>query len=192
MAKKQSNKMAGAIGVFFLLFALALLYLVSQSNWIQKQIYPLKYSDPIMKYSGKYQVDPHLVMAIIWTESRYNERATSSRGACGLMQIMPHTGKWAAESIGLESYTDESLYDPQINIQIGCWYLSSLFKQFGNDLNLVLAAYNGGSGNVAKWLKDERYSKDGMKLDYIPFKETREYVTKVLNAYKNYKLLYEL
>jgi soluble lytic murein transglycosylase len=108
------------------------------------------------------------------------------------MQIVPTTGSWAAEKLGIEEYDDDSLYDPDINVKIGCWYISYLKKLFSEDMNLVLAAYNGGSGNVRKWLNDSRYSRDGKTLDKIPFNETKNFVDRVWHAYERYKKLYSL
>jgi soluble lytic murein transglycosylase len=175
-----------------ILFIIIIVIIIGVVNlkWIGKKIYPIKYREYIIKYSRQYNLDPLLVASIIRVESKFYRYAESHKGARGLMQISVKTGRWAANKIKITGYTDEQLYDPNINILIGCWYLNNLKEQFNNNLSTVLAAYNGGSGNVTKWLADERYSKDGENLDYIPFKETREYVSKVLNSYKIYRFLY--
>jgi len=108
------------------------------------------------------------------------------------MQIVPNTGKWIADQIGVEEYKDESLYDPETNIRFGCWYFAYLLEFFDGDEDLALASYNGGMGNVMKWLKDSRYSDDGRHLKRIPFKETSDYLERVENAYKQYKKLYKI
>ena len=102
------------------------------------------------------------------------------------MQISDITGNWAIEELNLGS--DANIYNPDTNIKIGCWYLNKLYKQFGK-LDLVIAAYNGGSGNVRRWLEDEKYSNNG-KLHSIPFPETANYVDKVMKYYKAYTMLY--
>ena len=188
------GKISAFVKAALILFVIAvlLMYIIYEMPFMKRRAYPLRYSDYIIKYSGKYHVDPYLVMSVIWVESKYNCDATSQKQARGLMQITPETGEWIAGKMGIKDYKDELLYDPNINIQIGCWYLNNLHKQFNGDIKLVLAAYNGGMGNVRKWLKDDKYSKDGKNLDYIPFKETREYVEKVLDAYKEYKKLYNI
>ena len=178
--------------VFLLLVLLLLLYIGIQSPLVKRKIYPLKYKESIIKYSTQYNLDPHLVMAVIWVESKYEPKATSRKDARGLMQIIPPTGQWIAKEIGLETYSDDLLYEPDINIRMGCWYLSYLLKVFEEDIELALAAYNGGMGNVRKWLNDSRYSKDGLKLDFIPFKETSQYIDKVAKAYEQYKKLYKI
>ena len=81
------------------------------------------------------------------------------------------------------------LYDPEINIKMGCWYLNNLIEQFGN-VDTALAAYNAGSGNVRQWLQDSEYSKDGETLYNIPFAETKKYVDKIKVNYKMYQYLY--
>lgn len=154
-------------------------------------VFPIAYKDFINKYSEEFNSDPFLVAAIINVESKYNKDAVSSKDARGLMQIGKVTGGWGATTLGIDNYSEDMLYEPEINIRIGTWYINQLNKEFKNDLSLVLAAYNAGSGNVNKWLKDEKYSKDGTDLIRIPFKETEEYVEKVQFNYKVYKFLYE-
>lgn len=167
-------------------------YIIRQSSWYKREVYPLEYEEYIKKYSKEYSLDPYLVSAVIWTESRFNPKAKSHKSAMGLMQITPQTGTWAADVLKLEGFKVEDLYDVELNIRLGCWYLDRLRSQFGGDMDVALAAYNGGSGNVSKWLKDNRYSRDGKKLDHIPFQETREYVLKVNAVYEQYKNLYDL
>lgn len=174
-----------------LFFAIAIAFAgLSSLKWIGRTLYPINYKTQISTYSKKYNIDPFLVAAVIRVESKYNKNALSTKGARGLMQIAPVTGRWAASEIGILNYREELLYDPEINIQIGCWYLSKLKNQFNNNLELVLAAYNGGSGNVSKWLNDSNYSDDGKSLKYIPFKETELYIKKVTKTYDIYMKLY--
>jgi len=155
-----------------------------------RALYPLKYHEYIEKYSQEYDVDPYLVLAVIKVESSFRHRAVSPKNAMGLMQITERTGKWGAEQIGLRSFSEEMLFDPEYNIQIGCWYLSRLYREFG-DTDLVIAAYNAGSGNVSKWLKNRDLSRTGETLDKIPFRETEKYLKKVKNSYEVYKKLYK-
>lgn len=177
-----------------LLFCLgiAFAYWFINSTYLQKRIYPLKYKEEILRFSKQYQLDPHLVMGIIWVESKFEPEATSNKNARGLMQIIPNTGKWIAEQVGFSGYDDKVLYDPDINIEFGCWYFSYLLDVFDGDIHLALASYNGGMGNVMKWLKDSRYSDDGKNLKDIPFNETRDYIERVMDAHKRYKALYDI
>lgn len=137
-------------------------------------------------YSKEYGLDDSLVYSVIKVESKFNKKAVSKRNAKGLMQISEITQNWAQEELGLENI---DIFDPETNIKIGCWYLNKLFKEF-NDLDLVITAYNGGSGNVSKWLKNDAYSRDGNKLHEIPFEETKNYLEKVKENYRVYKALY--
>ncbi|NLK21677.1 MAG: lytic transglycosylase domain-containing protein [Epulopiscium sp.] len=174
--------------MFIVLFC-AIIYIVF-SILIRAFFYPIKYETLVNKYSKQYELDSHLVFSIIRTESKFNPKAQSPKNAKGLMQITDKTGEWAAREIGIEGYSSEKLYDPEINIQMGCWYIKRLLIQY-NNVDTALAAYNAGSGNVSKWLKNEEYSKDGENLIIIPFKETREYVKKVSKARIQYKRLYK-
>lgn len=153
--------------------------------------YPIGYKNFIVQYSNENDLDPYLVAALINVESKYDKNAISQKEARGLMQIGPQTGKWASEVLNIENYSDELLYDPETNIKIGTWYIKTLYKEFNGNLDLVLAAYNAGSGNVNKWLKDEVYSKDGESLNIIPYKETDDYVIRVKENYKVYSTLYK-
>lgn len=154
---------------------------------IKTLLYPKKYSAYVEKYAEEYNLDENLVYSIIKAESKFNEKALSRRGAKGLMQIADITRDWAIEELELND--DIDIYDPETNIRVGCWYLNTLYKEFGKT-ELVIAAYNGGSGNVKKWLGDEEYSNDGENLHTIPFLETDRYITKVKKYYEQYNILY--
>jgi len=173
-----------------IIIAIAWLLLVN-SIWILKIAYPFHYRDEVEKYSSMYQLDPYLVAAIIRNESRFNPEAISRKEAKGLMQIAPITGQWASERLELKDYNEQRLYEPDLNIMIGCWYLDILFKEFDRELPLIIAAYNAGNGNVSKWLEDPQYSRDGRVLDHIPFPETRIYLQKVSRDYNRYQIIYE-
>ncbi len=153
-------------------------------------LFPLDYVKYINKYAREYDIDPWLVSAIINVESKYKKDAVSPKDARGLMQIGPTTGRWAGEELSIENYNENMLFIPETNIRIGVWYLSKLENEFGDNIDLILAAYNAGSGNVQKWRLDSLYSKDGINLDNIPFKETAEYLVKVKTNLKIYNLFY--
>lgn len=157
---------------------------------VARKMYPLKYSDYIMKYSRKYDLSPYIVAAVIKAESNFDTKAKSPKNAFGLMQITPATAEWAAKEMKLENFNTDMLNDPEFNINMGCWYLNNLKEEFDGNMDLVLAAYNGGRGNVQKWLNDTSHSKDGKNLHYIPFKETDKYVKRVKVNYNIYKFLY--
>lgn len=173
-----------------ILFVVILVTIVLVLDNAAMLLYPVKYRDLVQQYSKKYNVDPYLVLAVIKVESNFRPEAVSPKNARGLMQISEITGKWGADVLQLNDYVKEQLFDPETNIYIGCWYISVLYGEFSNT-ELVLAAYNGGSGNVAQWLKDSSLSATGKSLDRIPFKETEQYLKKVKNSYNIYKRLYE-
>ena len=153
-------------------------------------LYPQKNQGQVSAYAAEYQLPESLVYAVIKTESNFDPYANSHQNARGLMQIVAGTGSWAADKLGLENYTDESLYDADVNIRIGCWYLARLYGQFGS-IPVALAAYNAGEGNVRRWLEEAAYSADGKTLDTIPYPETANYVKTVLRRQAIYELLYD-
>lgn len=176
---------------FLLLFLAILLLTVLVFENAARAMFPVKFGDYVYRYAGENKLDPYIVFAIIKAESGFNPDAVSHKEARGLMQITRTTGEWASGKMGMTDYSAEKLFDPETNVRIGCWYLQNLLKQFDNDLDLALAAYNGGSGNVSEWLKDKRYSSDGKTLDKIPFGETDRYLHRVRNYGHIYKKLYE-
>jgi soluble lytic murein transglycosylase len=155
---------------------------------ILKLLYPNVYRDLIYDRTraASSRFDDLFVLSIIREESRYNDRAQSLRGAMGLMQILPSTARWLRGG----RFDRSDLYDPAYNIQTGVLYLKFLSERFGSDA-AVLAAYNGGPGNVKKWLSSSEPSEERKFIEEIPFPETRNYVKKVLTAYAMYRLLYE-
>ncbi|MCL1802101.1 MAG: lytic transglycosylase domain-containing protein [Eubacteriaceae bacterium] len=150
--------------------------------------YPLRHLEIISKYADEYSLDISLVCGVIHTESRFNKNAVSAKGAIGLMQIMESTAYWLASQMDLGSFSIENIYEADLNVRMGCYYLSALIKQYGSD-SLALCAYNAGSGNVNRWLASEDYSHDGISLYYIPYAETRNYVQRVYRAQKIYGFL---
>ena len=171
--------------LFLLAVVLAIIASVSGYNVGRQSVYPVAYSDYIVKYAHKNGLDPFLVMAVIKQESNFVPEAASNY-ANGLMQLTPDTAEWNAREMGIKDY---DYLDPETNIKFGCHYLKYLIDTY-NNVNTALAAYNGGMGNVDSWLSDSGCSADGMTLDYIPFPETRAYVTKVNSYWENYKSMY--
>lgn len=165
-----------------IIFTIILIVLFFASYQVVLWRYPLKYEDLVQIYSEKFNVDPFLVFAIIKAESDFQPSAVSPKNAKGLMQISEGTGKWGAGKLNLDDYSSQKLFEPETNIYIGCWYLSVLYDEF-KDFNLVIAAYNGGSGNVNRWLNDRSLSADGKTLDRIPFRETDQYIKRVIKYY---------
>ncbi len=184
-------KLFGKNRLLFLAIIIVLLYvaLINFPNLL-KLVYPVKYKDIVMAYAKEYEIDPPLVAAVIRTESNFDALAESQKGARGLMQVTPATGEWIAEKLGIKSYDNDMLYDPETNIRLGCWYIKHLAGLYRGDFVLIFAAYNGGRGNVDKWLKNESLSRDGKTLEVIPFKETENFVNRIKRNYMIYRELY--
>lgn len=174
-----------------LLFLLVIILAFNLCVYVLRGFFPAKYVDEIKKYSEEYSVDPYLVMAVIKAESNFKKEAVSNKDAGGLMQITPSTAKWLAQKIKISDFKDEDVYKPEINIKLGCYYLSYLYDMYV-DTNCMLAAYNAGHGTVDKWLSDSAYSTCGKVLEKIPYKETEQYINKVNSYTKIYRILYKV
>ena len=190
---KTKRKMSFWKKLLLMILVLASLsYFVWQNEDFQrKYLYPYDYQDTINFYADRYEVDRNLVASVILAESKFRQDATSVHGARGLMQIMPETGSWIATQIEDDSFSVDKLYNVNMNIKYGTWYLSELQTEFEGNEVLALAAYNAGRGNVYEWM--EKYHWDINFKDYtkIPFPETREYVIRVLENKKHYNKLYK-
>lgn len=170
--------------IIFILFKV-----VKIDDIIMKKLYPLKYSEYVEKYAKEYNIDKYMVYAIIKAESNFNENAKSSSDAIGLMQIMEITAIETARKMDLE-VTEEDLFKPDLNINIGLKYFTYLLNQYDNNYPLAIIAYNAGMGNVDAWIKDGTIKEDGTDIENVPFKETNNYVRKILRDYEIYKGLY--
>lgn len=153
--------------------------------------YPRWYGQYVEKYSGQFGVEPSLMYALIREESRFNPRGLSRAFAHGLTQIMPSTGRGIARNLGIRPYNTSRLFEPELNVRMGTYYLSTQLQNFKGDKHLALAAYNGGSGNVRRWIKKNGFSDIDEFVENIPYRETRGYVKKVLESYWQYKRIYE-
>ena len=171
--------------IVLLLFIFAIL---KNKNAIMKSFYITEYSEYVEKYSAEYKVDKYLIYATIKAESNFNEKAESSKGAKGLMQLMDSTAEEIAKSIDMNIDNDD-LFNPEINIKLGTKYLSKMLQKY-NSIELALAAYNAGAGNVDSWINQNTIKDDGSDAENIPFKETNNYVRKILRDYDIYKELY--
>jgi soluble lytic murein transglycosylase len=177
--------------VIGLIFIFAGAYAGFQSDWFQKKyLYPYPYRDLVYYYALERELDPLLVASVIRTESKFIPQARSPKGAVGLMQLMPETAQWIASQIEYPDFKLSDLEDPEVNIRFGTWYLQSLKKEFKGNEILMLAAYNGGRGNVKQWMQRYGWGMDFRDIDQIPFRETKEYVGKVLHSKQRYQDLY--
>ena len=143
----------------------------------------LKFYPVIEQYSMEYNVDPLLITSVIKAESNFNPNAKSKKGAIGLMQIMPSTAKEISEKyLNIGTFNEEQLYNPEFNIKLGVYYVKLLSEMFNNNTNLVLASYNAGLGNVQKWhMENPIIEYDSQEM---PFKETKNYVSKINRTYR--------
>jgi soluble lytic murein transglycosylase len=149
---------------------------------------PLKHEDIIRQQSADKNLDPALVAAVIYQESKFEDR-TSHAGAKGLMQILPSTAHYIARKSGGTQFVAGDLATPQINISYGSWYLRYLLDKYDGNERLALAAYNAGETNVDKWVRRKGGPK-GFGAGDIPFPETRGYVTSVEKHKKMYRKKY--
>ncbi len=140
-----------------------------------KSAFPEKYAEQVQSAAERFSLDKAEVYAVIKAESGFDPNAESRAGAKGLMQLMPSTARFCADVIG-EKFDDNDIFDPEVNIRLGCYYLSYLKQRFDGDY--VYAAYNAGEGKVRLWLNEN--------IDGFPIKETADYVKRV----KLYKSLY--
>ena len=184
---KRNSLSKGAVG--FVFGALIAIVLIGSSS-IEKAFYPFPYRDVIENEARAFGVDPFFVAAVIREESKFVADSESHKGAKGLMQLMPSTARSVAESLNDFTFTDESLLDPERNIQYGTWYLADLQRVFGGNKILVAAAYNGGMGHVQEWINSGRIDPRDIRLEDIPFDETRIYVKRVLKSYDKYRKFY--
>lgn len=160
-------------------------------NKILKKVYKTDYSEYVEKYATEYDVDSLMIFAIIKAESNFNPNVVSKSGAIGLMQLMDTTAEELCNKMDLFYVKKSSLYQPELNIQLGTKYFSNLMKEYNNNYLLALTAYNAGIGNVKKWIEQGIIQPDGSDIENIPFKETNNYVRKIIRDYKIYQELYK-
>lgn len=196
--KKKTASGGGFRGRIFLRVVLVLLLLCLagwrfwRSDMVQMRfVYMWPYQNEILTYAGKNQIDPFLVAAVIKNESRFKPGAVSEVGAIGLMQIMPETGEWIAGQMGLAGYSVQKLYDPTVNIRMGCWYLSELKHEFRGNMVLQMLAYNAGRGNTHGWMAANGWDWEFGSISAIPYEESRGYVAAVLHDRDEYYRLYK-
>ena len=141
----------------------------SEPDWYLRTRYPLEYAHIVRGHAKHHDLDPALLAAVIYAESRFDPNARSTAGAVGLMQLLPDTAKGIALRTGGTQFVVADLRDPEINVRYGAWYLDHLRHRYG-DIETALAAYHAGQGNVDRWRRD--------RLG-IAFPETRDYVAEV-------------
>ena len=190
--KQPITKKQKATLIVLAMIALCLIITSVTVFWILPGVlrarFRLAHVDLIKQYSEEYDLDPALVCAVIYTESSFKENAPSRVGAKGLMQIMPQTGQEIADALG-EPFSEEMLYDPEVSIRYGCYYLREQLDRFDQNEAVTLAAYNAGPHRAQLWISEYGLDSKG-HIRYIPFGETDRYVDKVLQVRENYANLY--
>ena len=148
--------------------------LVAEPDWYLRARYPLRYEHIVRGHAENYRLDPALVAAVVYQESKFDAGARSSQGAVGLMQLLPETAQGIATRTGGAAFEVDDLLDPEINVRYGCWYLRHLLDRYGSE-SRALAAYNGGQGNIDRG---------------VIYPETRHYVERVLELRGIYRRAY--
>ena len=154
--------------------------------WQRYFWFDLQYDGYITQCCNEQKVSKSLVYAIVKAESNFDTKALSNKGAVGLMQLMPDTALFVAQT---QNITNFDLTNPKDNLMLGICYIAYLQQKFDRQKDVV-CAYNAGEGNVQNWLNEKALSSDGKSLDKIPFKETENYLKKVLRFKKIYEVLY--
>jgi soluble lytic murein transglycosylase len=168
--------------VFLAALAVGFFYVEdTKPSWYARLRYPLEYEHIVRGHAGQYDLDAALLAAVIYRESKFDPYARSASGAIGLMQLLPETAEGIAQFTGGSRFEVDDLYDPEINVRYGSFYLRRLLLKY-EDERLALAAYNAGQANVDGWIADGR--------EEIPFPETREFVDNVLEARDVYARAY--
>lgn len=185
----MKNKKILIVGIIVLII---FVFLVVFKDKILKIIYPKTYKEIVFVYADKYNVDENIIFSVIKAESNFKNNAISHKKALGLMQIMEETAKDVAIKYDININLDnaqQEILNVQNNINIGTKYLSVLLEKYQN-IELAVAAYNAGTGTVDNWIDKGIIQADGSDIENIPYKETNNYVRKILRNYKIYKSLY--
>ena len=163
------RRVATVVGVFAVVVAGFAYVHTAEPGWWVRLWYPLEYETIVRGHARNYRLDPALLAAVIYQESKFHRDVKSKSGAIGLMQLLPDTAKGIAVHTGGSQFRVSDLYDPEINVRYGSWYLRHLLDKYGDE-RTALAAYNAGQENVDRWRSEGRG---------IQFSETRHYVSRV-------------
>jgi soluble lytic murein transglycosylase len=158
---------------------------------LERSQYPLRYPSIVRTHAHNYDLDPALLAAVIYSESRFRPHVRSARGAIGLMQLLPSTAEGIATRTGGTKFVPSDLDDPELNVRYGAWYLRHLRQHYAgrpDAMTLALAAYNAGMANVDSWVADTPSSRP-LRIP-AAFAETRAYLDGVEHARGVYKRLY--
>lgn len=187
------NRNVNKLKLATLLLILAAVLIIIIVNAIKlgvQTIYPTQYAELVEANAEAFKIDEAFLYAVIKAESGFDKDAVSSVGAMGLTQITPDTFQWLQTKTG-ESYEADALFEPEVSIYYGAYFLNMLLDEFGNT-ETALAAYHAGRGSVNEWLADPNISPDGETLENIPYKDTEGYVKRVVKITEKYKKIYDM
>jgi soluble lytic murein transglycosylase len=188
----RRRRVAGVLGAVLVAGLAGALVWPVFHHAVQEIALPLRHEDIIRQQAREKALDPSLIAAVIYAESRFREGQTSRAGAQGLMQITPRTAREIARKSGGTEFVVRDLATPQVNISYGAWYLRYLLGRYGGNEVFALAAYNGGEGNVDRWIDAARDREQPLTVQAIPFAETRAYVRRVQEARREYRRSYRV
>ncbi|HEV8324929.1 MAG TPA: transglycosylase SLT domain-containing protein [Myxococcota bacterium] len=156
------------------------------------RMFPRAYAPTVERAAAAHDLDPAVIWAVMHTESAFHPYVVSRAGARGLMQVMPRTGTLIARALGKRDFDVDTLFDAELSIEFGAWYLEELIEKFHGQLVVALAAYNGGPRAVERWLDAKRHSAPEVDefVEEIPWLQSREYGKKVLAKVAIYRYLY--
>lgn len=157
---------------------------------IWQYVFPFNHPSVINLWVSEFNLDPFLILATIREESHFNRYAESRAGARGLMQIILSTGEWIAQKVNYPNYNPDLLFNPELNIHFGCWYLNYLKEKFNDNYFLICAGYNAGPGITDRWIQQFNVDDIDSFVENIPYQETNDYIKKVIRAYRIYQIIY--
>lgn len=167
--------------------------LAEMPEWGWQALYPVVYEKQVRENARKFGIDPFWILSIMREESHFKPDTLSRSNAMSLMQILPNTGKWIAGKLGEKGFKKDNLWNTDLNIRYGSWYLRYLADLFNGDLYLASASYNGGQGNIQRKVEAGPFAGLPVleRLDRVPLPETRDYYKKVMGSHWNYTRLYK-
>ena len=188
-ARRRKKKRIRRLILLVLAVLLALVVLPRTWDGVERMLYPRKYEALVDQWAETYDLDPLLVDAFIRTESGFDPQATSTVDARGLMQMTEETFIWLRSKIAPdEGLTFADLYDPEVSIRFGCYYLHLCLTRYNGDV--AAAAYHSGWGTVDNLLQMEEHSADGVTLQGFPYNQMNHYVKKITSCYAAYQRIY--
>jgi soluble lytic murein transglycosylase len=187
MRRRRRRTLGAVVGIALLVVVGVM---ISRVNHVVNELaLPLSDASVIREQAAAKHLDPALIAAVIYAETKFEPR-TSSAGAEGLMQIEPETAEFLAKRSGGYRFTTSDLATPSVNVAYGSYYLRYLLDHYDGSEMLAVAAYNAGLANVDKWVAKAHAEGGQLTVDRIPFSETRAYVRRVLEAQKSYRATY--